>query len=1076
VADESNKTLEELRRQIEREARKQFDQREEIKKAQAELRTLRKNKADLAESRSKNEEAIRKLKIELAEDREIARDKSLDEGVREAARERIEEHQNSIRAERHDISRQDASISGINTRIQRTLGNKEFRESMLSSSRTMQREVSSRVRGVESASRLTPQQLRGDLSKNISPDNELESMRAGDSIRRMGGTKGEQQQVQQATNEFLSLFGAVKEARKALAGMTEDTEEYREQQEELTRVQGEATAALARAEKVEREVEKRKLAAAQSPNVGSRFMSAAGAVAQFGSDAFNRLGTGATERYTLEEERKQADMRLRNMSLQDTRNRTSDATAFLSTGGGGMFGAEMPFDRRGNVTGSIDSLSTDFMSARRSMPQYALAYKALSGMADVGQNVLAKGVEGAGLTGVSGLTYAGGEAIRGLGGLGLNTLREGMLTPEVGGSLGGKQVASLTQSVLSGGIGMMRQGGQFGLGGMAEWGGGNRDMAERGVGRISNAADEVATALPRVLTRAYEAVDQMNQLVKTEQSAAQASRVRERLQMAFAPAMQQYMDAQDASAGAMKSRYMSRGQRQGYERELEMFSLDEDLSDRGFGVNEIMGNTSQAAMGLGRFGAGGRSERVAKSGMLAESMGLGSAGQNIGSMMKMSASGADDPEALFTKAVKEGLQKGLQDSRQFQQLLDSAAATSQGVDDFDGALRGILTFAGSGRSNDVDVASQASKTAEDRMSGKTGTWRDMVKFDVTNKAAQKAIAAARDQGIELSREDQTSLQNLANQDVKALENPEFLNSILTSGAQRAIQASGQTVDQYGKGLARNLRVQGTLADSVNATQSPELAELKNSLAEGNYDQIREKYKGNPGRLRDLVALAGSGASASGNAQDALGAQQMIVNGLKEAGIDTTGMGVQRSFKPVSAEEALAESGSAMTGLDQRRRGRARIGQIDQATAMSVARDGEGKSLFAEEMARSPEMYEDQQSKMVRAGQEMRTAEIPNDKMITPIDEAVKEVVKGLQEIKEAFKDFKVGEFVVNAGQDVVIQGAKAIKGVMLDNGLTQAASEAGKVIADTVKGAFGSNDKTAPAPKAGGPAKSVPAP
>jgi len=63
-------------------------------------------------------------------------------------------------------------------------------------------------------------------------------------------------------------------------------------------------------------------------------------------------------------------------------------------------------------------------------------------------------------------------------------------------------------------------------------------------------------ALPNVMKRAYDSVDQMNKLVSAEQQAAQASRIRERLSMAFAPGVQQYMDVQGSFGQSLRSSSM----------------------------------------------------------------------------------------------------------------------------------------------------------------------------------------------------------------------------------------------------------------------------------------------------------------------------------------------------------------------------------------------------------------------------------------------------------------------------------------------------------------------------------------
>jgi len=506
--------------------------------------------------------------------------------------------------------------------------------------------------------------------------------------------------------------------------------------------------------------------------------------------------------------------------------------------------------------------------------------------------------------------------------------------------------------------------------------------------------------------------------------------------------------------------------------------MDSELGDRGFGVGAIAANNASAAKSLGRFGRGGASEAAAKQAMMGQAMGLGDAGALIGGMGRLSAGGNNDPAEIMKKAMAEGLMKGLQDSRQFGELISAAQETSQGVGDFEGALKGVLTFAGSGRSNDVATAQAAALKAEERMSGKTGGWQDIVKFDITNRAAKEAISEAEGKGIELTREDRTSLQNLANMKPAELENEELVSSRLTSGAKAAIKASGKTIKQYGSKLATSARVHSAMDGAVNATQSGDLAELRNMLAEGDTEGIRKKYGNNLGRLQDLFALAGSGATADGTSQEAIGDQQAVINETAKAlGVKpgALGGGMQRRFTGKGYGQAVADSAAAMTSSEQMGRGEAQISQNDMALGTVAARGPNGENRFAQKQSKTGEMYAGQRADQIKDITDMRTVK-PADQ-VQRVDEAIKLIADGMKEMKEAFKDFSAQKMVVNATQDIVIQGANSIKGVILDNGLTQAATEAGKAIADTVKNAFGASGRdSAPPPPKPGAGKTAPGP
>ncbi len=765
------------------------------------------------------------------------------------------------------------------------------------------------------------------------------------------------------------------------------------------------------------------------------------------------------------------------MSLTDTRNRTRDATSFLATGAGNLFGAETPYDNHGRMKSAIRNLGKDYANTREAMPQYGVAMKALGGAIDVAGNAAGKAIEGAAINPLTGALAGGGALLSGGASLAGNTMKDFMFTPELAGRMGGSKITGMARD-FNGMVGTAVGTGVKMAGDTAiKYGGGNAGQFDSGVDKVTSGATSMANALPNVMQRAYESVNQMNQLISSEQQQAQAQRVRERLSMAFAPALQQYMDVQPTQRSTLRSRTMNRGEREGYERNLEQFSMDKELGDRGFGTEEILGQTNLAARGLGRFGAGGMNERVAKSSMMAESMGLGSASQSNAAMSRMITGGVKDPEALFTKAVKEGLEKGLQDSREFQGLLEAASSSADSAAGFEGTLNNLMKLTGSGRANDVETAKAAYGGIQKDMSGFSGDWTDMVKFDITNRAAKGVIQGAKGKGIDLDREDRTSLQNLANFKPEELQNTELIKNSLTPNALKAVEANGG-LKKYLTGLNNSMMAHGTTDRAINATQSTDLARVRNLLADGNNDELKKMFSGPGGKekLDKILALNMSGMSSTGDIGRAMGSTQGFANQIGSAiGMDPQTMRIyQQKYERKNASKVRDESGAANTMGEQMARGDAQISQENMGLVTAAGRDAQGRNTLATSQSKTKDNYVEQAGNMVKNVQDTRT--VKPELEVKRIDQAVGEIVQGLKEMKDAFKDFSGKDFVVNAGKDVVIQGASAIKGVMLDNGLTQAATEAGKQIADTVRGAFGGGGSSTPAPRATGSNKSVPGP
>jgi len=890
-------------------------------------------------------------------------------------------------------------------------------------------------------------------------------MRAGAGIRKGGGTSAEAAEVQKATVEFQNLFNTIKETRKALATMTEGTEEYDKAQQTLTENQTKASEALAKIQRISGDVERRRITGDGGPGVGQRAGGMIAGAAGFAGDAFDKLGGMATQRYVMEEQRKQSQLQLQNMGMSDIRNSADDATAFLATGGGAKFGMEMPYNKNGSVTEPIKKLGQDYADTREAGVQYGVGARAVERLAKAGVNTM-------GDTAATNVMAPGtgvGSAIKNFGGAGLETGKDFFLTPEMAGRFGGADMARGARNFMSSsieGVGTLASG----VGAdMVAKGGGDANMMISGGRKVTSGVDKLATTGLKIAERAYETNNEQNQLISTEQQQAQAARVRERLSMAYAPAMQSYMDIQGSQRGIGRSRVMSPAERQAEERRNNKFATDEDLGERGFGPEDILANTSQAARSMGRFGGNGVGQRVAKSAMLGESMGLGDSSQSIGAMSKMLQGGIKDPEAMFTKAMKEGLQKGLQDSREFQGLLAAASETSSNTADFEGSLNSVLRMAGSGRATDVMTAQAGAKSLKDMTSGQTGGWEDMVKFDVVNKATKGITSSAA--GKDLGREDITSFQNLTGYDSTELRNKDLVKNSITPKALKAVEAQEGGIDKFIEDLVRSSEARLSAANATNSTQSEDVAAVGNMIANKDVEGLKKMFTGPDGkvdkeRLQKVYSQYLSGNKQKLGVNAAQGIAQGMLNDIKSvAGIDTGGIGMTSTVEGKDFDTVKGQSGAANTFNEKNRRGKAQTKQSDISLIDSQSFDAEGNNVLASSYDDMKGRYDTAQKASIDSNKNART--VSPSAPVERLDQAVMEIVKGLGEMKDSFKNFSAKEFAITATKDVVISGAQAIKGVILGDGLSAAATKAGQSIADAVNNAIGTSTSK---PGAGTPA------
>jgi len=373
----------------------------------------------------------------------------------------------------------------------------------------------------------------------------------------------------------------------------------------------------------------------------------------------------------------------------------------------------------------------------------------------------------------------------------------------------------------------------------------------------------------------------------------------------------------------------------------------------------------------------------------------------------------------------------------------------------------------------VQTAKAAYQGIKKDTSGHAGDWTDMVKFDITNKAAKGVIAT--DKGQKLNRDDRTSLQSLHNLNIDDMKNVDLVKGRLTPDALEAVEAMPGGLEGFVKQRANEMAVSGLMDRSVNANQDAEYTKVRNLLKKGEAgkEELKKEFTKEDGsidtrKIDKILAQTASGQSSEGDTDRGTGAAQGVANMLGDSlGLDTQTMNLyQQKYKPKDAANAFVESGAANTSGEQMDKTSAQISQTNMSTATDATRDQFGDNKFAKLQSNISDRYGEQNQALIKNVASTNT--VAPEKEVARLDEALKEIIKGLGELGTSLKGFSPEKMVINATGDLIVQGAAAIKGVMLDNGLTAAASKAGTVIAEAVKGAFGSQSsdsgvKSAPA-------------
>lgn len=1088
--------------------------RQQIEQARKDIRELRKDKSAMSEERNSVIEEIRSTQLRKRENQLIATSKDSSPDEKNEAKKNSEQANHDILQLRKSEASLSADIAGKSTQITQKVGEVEESASHLSESRHKSRELNAaaktqtsaqmqlskaegqsatlggrvsefdeqrKERRLAQAERITPSSVANDIRRRQPGDPDSDAYAAGQKIRQAGGYRSEQKDTEAATREFSQLVESIKNARKELAHLTEGTEEYSAKQAEVGDMESKASDAMSKVLKIEKDVESRGMGGGGAAGIAERGGQMMGAGLRFGSEMTSRFGGLATSRFTIEEERKNAELRLEGRQLSDTRNRATDATAFLATGGAERAGGESPYAAGGERAKTIGQ---DFANTQRAIPQLILGLNTAARAAELTGKVAGAALKGAAqgeALGPEGMAAgaaaaAGGELLEGGTKFAVDTTKETLLTPEFTAGVGGGEAARRMKE----GIGEFGQavtsGGQTIASTMAVGGQKSGDLAAEGVGKIGDAITKLGQALPTVAQRANEATNEMTKLTAAQETLTQIERERERLAIAFAPQVQKYLDTQPQNLQGMRSRTMSPEERNKESASLDKFAVDRDLGERGFGPDDIARNAAGAARTLGRFGSKGRSQGLAREAMTAESMGLGNADQSIAGTGRLLRAGAQDPTAMFKTAVTEGLMRGIQDSHQFQELLSGISEIAQNTGEAEGALQGVLRTSGSGRGDDMKVAIQGFKDLQERMSGKSGTWMDMVKHSVTQDFAGDVEKQAKKSGVSLDKDDLTTIQGLTNYKPEELRNNDLMNTVLSPNVRKVLEKMDEGKGQGSTlgGLADTYETRGTMDQAITSTQSKELLNVRNMITSKDKAGLQNRYgtEGNQTqeqieRLQKDVALLYSGGSGYSDTNVQAANAQRTLNDVSNI---TGNKNVRKAiryhagdYEQQNSAKVAADAKAANNMPEQQARAQAEIGAVDYEKGTEIAGGAEG----ATQMGRSRSKYVKQLDATTAKATASKTVapSVVDSEKVARLDQEVNKMIEGVKDITKAMKEFSFKSAAMNIAGDVVVQGANAIKGVLLDNAVTSVIQKAGTEVADAVSSAMNRN---APAPAQGG--------
>lgn len=1260
---------------INSETQKQEKLKVEIDKFNEDIRSFQSKKYSLAEERDKATKEIRDRQLIISTNKEIIDSEESTDEQKQAAKERIKTLDHEVKGYRTVEADKRSQIASLNIKIKESLGQRDSSKVETAESKRTAREVRSELRQRQDltnkitkadtqgqridadiayyevrrkeaetakAEGMTPQSFRREFRPGVSVDPQQEALKATAALGQ-GATVSERKQYREASQEFFQLFNSIKATRKALADLEEGTTEYTEKQKELSQLEQQAATQAQRMSRVEKDVAIRQggalpgyMRTKEDGSIGLNFrqigLDMAKTIAEAVPAAIRLVGTAvrasgqpAIERYTIEEQKKQEQIRLRALEASDYENRFTDATALLAAGAGKLFGMETPYAEEGGPNAAINKLAEDYVQAKKTVPGTLLMTQATADLADLGVNTGAGAIQGGMVAGPLGAAIGGGaEAVKGVGRTVENALGTIASDPELMSMMNTEQIVDpITQKVkqfqeqasskdnlivkyaqsryedfdkelqdelkknpnqkliggmdldptrrknrlstikdfqkssgvslhealemtdpnkdkdsyslftkakrffrseeeqkkideaasaakermsdinsydksqirqVQQGVGAFVDGKQVPIDpktGKAMIGYSPAVAAQKGTTLLSDVAGSTVTNATQIMARSSEAMKEQNKLIKTQRQMQQVENVRERLALVHGTKVQDYLNMMPIKRQMQQSLgVQTAAERAKSEERLDILSIDKDFSDLGYTPEDVIKTQAQASKAFGRHARQktGRGEtllgeQAVRTALEAERMGMGESSQSIAMMGAMMQAGVEDPTAVYTEAMRKGMMLGIQDSKEFNELLSASLQTADNTVGFEGTLKSIMLGVGSGKATDIERAKTAAADISEAMSGKSGTFMDMIKFERTSEAIKDVESAAKESGIELDEQDKNSMLTAMRMRPEDIENESVFKSFLTLPAQKAVAAlDKKSGSKFTERLSQISRIAGILAPAVEASGSKDIADLQNLLIEAQSSdpakrgaaqkKIQERYGLQKGateeqktagseRLQKETAIVGGSIQRFKTDPDkALGFQGMLLGSISEA----TGISKKdiRTKAGLSEHEPHYEEKKLEDAQKEARKGEAASDIAAQGQA-DVKRSGTGKVIQAAGPG-GAKLFGDRETAAARfeAAQKRKEDEakaptVDAKRELSPIDKQLKEFMEGMKELKKAFAEFKVNSAALTVSGDVQINGASSIKGVVLDGALTAATSKVGGDIVNAIEKRYGTS-------------------
>ena len=1071
----SLESIKKLQDAIKKEIEDQELIRTEIDKQQKLLRELRAEKVDIGEQSKREIVQIRQRQAAIADLNKTIKSRGTPKAEKRAARELKGDLEYEIDVHRESATRFSLESAQKSQEIQKVLGTRETAEVNLRESRESVRDYKSnaselekdsrrRQRQIEEADRMTTGGLRRDLTRGESLDPAREGFRAGIDIKKQGAGFSEQRQYAKVTEEFTSLFNSIKETKKSLADLKEGTEEYEKKQEELNKLTDSAVTVNKKLLDIEKRVADRN----RTGMVSGAISSTMGLV----GDSFRSLGDRSAERYVIEEERKLAEAKLDTSYSRQYMRRGTSAEAFLTTGGGAAMGFEAPYDKDGNLSKSIKALGKDLADVKQAAPVLAIGADLMGDLAEAAPRVAGKTLQAA----------ANASATPGLGSLAGGALGFAGATIEEAGNIGGKlsrrvattpealrtfQIDKLDQAVkdkMSAGIdsftGIMEDvGNESGL--TAEK---MKDLKE-GLGSVADPMKRMTESVFTLQKRAAETVPEVNKLQAAQVDQAQLERIQEKYAMALAPVIQSYMDKSSVVRDTLRTRYMAPPEKKRESENIEQLPEMQDLIDRGFTTEQILGNRLQAGRTLGWTARGGMGNKVSTTAMQMESAGFGPAGQTIQSAAAIARTGVQDVSSVLERALQKAVSGGIRDSREFQELIEAASDTSKNTGDFEGALDRLLMTTGTGRPGDVRAARELIQTQDQEWSGTTGTMTDMVKFNTIKKRVEGLIISAEQSGQKVSDRSKQELLMLQNLKVSSMT-PDVLKTMFSRETMDLLNSKAGS--QFLPGLTGELSaVQSTYgAGFITQNMDPDFQRKNKVLQSGNSEEIRKEFGSQSAvdaflkqvKLGETAYRGGDvekGTQAAQQAADLLNAK--LGTKYKAPGMPGA-VGVSDTYKGIVSTAGTAETPSEAVAMSRAREEAAlwERSRVELKKRPMSEKGDQAENLEAWEQWKKGGQREEL-NKTIERSMRDKTVEIKETDKIKPIEDEMSKIIEGFKKIQESLKDISASKFAMRVAGNVVIEGAKAVTGIVTELGKSTVdiADQIGYRIAESARGAVG---------------------